>query len=169
MKRILLLIFSAIVMQANAQELAPHVDITKYQGSWYVIALKPTFVDGDWLNTIESYYWNEKKKVYDVVTTYTKKPGGKVKTIKQELLPVEGSNNASWIAKVWLFVRADYSIHKVADDYSWVVVGHPKRKYLYIMSRKPVMDEKLYNELLNYSISLGYKKEDIKKQLQEAR
>ncbi len=150
----------------SAQELAPHVDIQKYQGPWYVIAYIPTFMDKNWINTIESYTWNEEDKVYDVLTTYQKKPGGKQKSLTQTLLPVEGTNNAKWIAKIWFFIRADYSIHKVADDYSWVVMGHEKRKYMYIMSRKPVMDEKLYQELYAYALKLGYKKEDIKRQPQ---
>ncbi len=150
----------------KAQELAPYVDIQKYQGPWYVIAYKPTFMDASWINTIESYTWNTEKGVYDVLTTYTKKPGGERKSISQELLPVKGSNNASWVAKIWWFIRADYSIHKVADDYSWVVMGHPKRKYMYIMSRTPVMDEKLYKELYDFALNLGYKAEDIKRQPQ---
>ncbi len=160
-----ILIFFSLLM--NAQELAPHVDIIKYQGPWYVIAYKPTFMDANWINTIESYTWNEKKQVYDVLTTYNKKPGGKRKSLSQELLPVKGSNGASWIAKIWWFIRADYSIHKVADDYSWVVMGHPKRKYMYIMARTPKMDPTLYKELYNYALSLGYKAEDIKLQPQQ--
>lgn len=168
MKRsFILFILIALSYTMKAQELAPYVDIQKYQGPWYVIAYKPTFLDGNWINTIESYTWCEEKGVYDVLTTYNTKPGGKRKSLKQELIPVKGSQGASWVAKIWWFIRADYSIHKVADDYSWVVMGHPKRKYMYIMARTPKMDENLYQELYKYALSLGYKAEDIKRQPQQ--
>ena len=167
MRPIVVIAALLIPLFMNAQEL-PFVDIERFQGPWYVIGYKPTFMDGNWINTIESYDWDADRKRYDVLTTYRKKPGGKLKSIKQKLLPVENSNNARWIARIWFFIRADYVIYKIADDYSWVVVGHPKQKYLYIMSRTPQMDEQLYDELLRFSLTLGYHEKDIRKQPQES-
>lgn len=166
MKTILFIATLSILTTMSAQTL-PQVDIQKFQGPWYVIGYKPTFMDGSWINTIESYTWDEKEQRYDVLTTYKKSPDGKQKSITQKLLPVENSNNAKWIARIWFFIRADYYIYKIADDYSYVVVGHPKQKYLYIMSRQPVMEDQLYNDLVDFSVELGYKRSDIEKQLQQ--
>lgn len=139
----------------------------KYQGDWYVIGFKPSFLDKNWINIKEHYTWNPEKGYFDVVATYNKKPGGKQKSAKEKVIPVEGSRNSKWIARIGLFIRADYYIYKIADDYSHVVVGHPKQKYLYIMARKPELDEKIYQELVDFSVGLGYKKEDIVKHVQE--
>lgn len=166
MKPIVAIAALLISLFMNAQEL-PFVDIQRFQGPWYVIGYKPTFLDGNWINTIESYDWDAERNRYDVLTTYRKTPGGKLKSITQKLLPVENSNNAFWIARIWFFIRADYVIYKIADDYTWVVVGHPKQKYLYIMSREPVMEETLYEELVQFSLSLGYERDTIRKQPQE--
>jgi apolipoprotein D and lipocalin family protein len=33
--------------------------------------------------------------------------------------------------------KVDYWIIELADDYSYVVVGHPDHKFLFIITRKP--------------------------------
>jgi len=165
-----LLIIALLISSAMKAQTLPEVDLRKYEGDWYVIGYKPSALDKNWINTVESYAWDQQKQLFDVVTTYKKKPDGKQKSITQKLLPVANSNNAKWIARIWLFIRADYVIYKIADDYSYVVVGHPKHKYLYIMARKPQMSEALYDELVNFAVSsLGYSRNDIVKHLQESR
>lgn len=157
-------IFTSILFMTAAlfaQEL-PQVDIQKYQGPWYVIGYKPSPIDKKWHNTIESYSWDADKKWYNTTTTYNKEPGGKIKTKHLKLIPVENTNNAKWIARISFFIRADYIIYKIADDYSYVVIGHPKQKYLYIMARKPEMDEKLYLDLVEFAVKeLHYDASDI--------
>ncbi len=39
------------------------------------------------------------------------------------------------------FVWGDYWILGLPDDYAWVVVGTPDRKYLWILARTPALDE----------------------------
>ena len=169
MKTIIILILLTMSSSILNGQTLPQVDIHQYEGSWFVIGYKPSALDKKWIDTEEIYTWDEKKGRYDVVTKYKKGPGGKQKTITQKLLPVSNSGNARWIARIFLFIRADYVVYKIADDYSYVVVGHPKQKYLYIMSRKPQMNQELYDDLVGFSLTLGYKKEEIVKHVQESR
>jgi apolipoprotein D and lipocalin family protein len=169
MKTSLILLILLTPFSMKAQTL-PEIALKQFEGDWYVIGYKPNRFDKKWINTVEGYTWDAKKNRYDVLTTYNTRRGGRQKSISQKLLPVANSNNARWTARIWLFVNVDYVIYRVADDYSYVVVGHPEQKYLYIMSRKPRMSEELYEELVSFSVSaLGYKREDIRKQLQESR
>lgn len=166
MKKLLLFaIVSCNISVMIAQQTS--IDTGKYQGDWYVIGFKPSFLDKNWINTKEHYTWNTEKGYFDVVATYNKRVGGKQKSAGEKVIPVEGSRNSKWIARIGFFIRADYYIYKIADDYSYVVVGHPKQKYLYIMARKPTMDEKTYQELVDFSVTVGYKKEEIVKHIQE--
>jgi len=56
-------------------------------------------------------------------------------------------------------LNADYEILEVAPDYSWVLIGHPKREMGWLMARDARMDDARYDELLkkfenyNYTIS----------------
>ena len=42
-----------------------------------------------------------------------------------------------------------YWIIDLDEDYKWAVVGHPKRKYLWVLSRTPFMDKKVYEGILH--------------------
>ena len=169
MKTSLILLILLTSFSVKAQ-LLPRIEVKQFEGDWYVIGYKPTRFNKKWINTVKGYTWDAKKNYYDVLTTYNTKQRGRQKSISQKLLPVANSSNAQWTARFWLFVKVDYVIYRIADDYSYVVVGHPKQKYLYIMSRKPQMSEGLYEELVSFAVStLGYKREDIRKQLQESR
>jgi apolipoprotein D and lipocalin family protein len=55
----------------------------------------------------------------------------------------------------WPF-KGKYWIIDLADDYSYAVVGHPNRKYLWILSRTPVMDATVYQQVLNRIAAKGF-------------
>jgi apolipoprotein D and lipocalin family protein len=50
----------------------------------------------------------------------------------------------------------DYWIIDLDPDYRWAVVGEPKRKYLWILSRTPVMDEAVYRQIVSRLPGAGY-------------
>jgi apolipoprotein D and lipocalin family protein len=47
----------------------------------------------------------------------------------------------------WPF-SGDYWIIDLGENYDYAVVGHPNRKYLWILSRTPQMEESLYQSIL---------------------
>jgi len=56
----------------------------------------------------------------------------------------------------FLFFYGDYFVMELDKDYKWAVVGSSSDKYLWILSRKPQMDEELYNDLLYRLKKRGY-------------
>ncbi|MDQ3920158.1 MAG: lipocalin family protein, partial [Acidobacteriota bacterium] len=54
------------------------------------------------------------------------------------------------------FVWGDYQIIELAPDYSHALVGEPGRKYLWILSRTPRMDEATYRRLTERAASEGF-------------
>lgn len=162
MKTLFLCIMAFISTSMIAQTL-PDIDIHRYQGDWYLIGGKPSKLDEGWVDVKENYTWNEKKHRFDVVAFYKTRLGGKEKTMKEKLLPVANSNDAKWTARIGWFIRADYVIYKIAPDYSYVVIGHPERKYLYILARTPQMEDELYRQLVDFAMTLGYMREEIRK------
>ncbi len=150
-------------MLTTAHEPVKQVDLKKYSGSWYVIGYIPTSFDKKWNYTIEKYTLNEKGG-YDIYTTY-KVDDGEVKGVKSKAFIDEKLASKWKVQFVWPF-RADYWVIELADDYSYTVVGHPKHSFLYIMSRKPKMDETLYKEIVARCVEKGYDAKKIRKQLQ---
>jgi apolipoprotein D and lipocalin family protein len=58
----------------------------------------------------------------------------------------------SWLSAVW----GDYWIIDLAPDYSYSVVGTPDRKYLWILSRKPQLDETIYQRIIEQTAARGF-------------
>ncbi|MNR58367.1 outer membrane lipoprotein Blc [compost metagenome] len=56
---------------------------------------------------------------------------------------------------VWPF-KNDYWVIELAEDYSYVVVGHPKHKTLAILSRKPELPKDLLKEIVDRCRQKGY-------------
>jgi lipocalin len=42
------------------------------------------------------------------------------------------------------------------DNYQWAIIGSKSDSYLWILSRKPVIEQKLYDELLQKIKDRGY-------------
>jgi len=147
-------------MKAQTSDQA--INLQQYKGLWYILASKPTSFDKNWTNIKEEYVLND-KGTYNVITYYKKPSNPERKNVKHTLIPRKGNKANLWTDRFNFFVRADYLIHKVSTDYSWAVVGHPKHKYVYILSRTMQMEDNLYNELMEYIVKLGYKKEEVKK------
>jgi apolipoprotein D and lipocalin family protein len=54
------------------------------------------------------------------------------------------------------FVWGDYWIVELDRDYQYAMVGEPSRKYLWILSRRPEMDEATYAALTGRARDLGF-------------
>jgi len=57
----------------------------------------------------------------------------------------------------------NYYIIDLDEDYKWVLVGEPSRKYLWVLSREKTMNKEIYSSLLKTAEENGF---DISKLLQ---
>jgi apolipoprotein D and lipocalin family protein len=141
-----------------------HVNLNMYAGKWYVIGFLPTLFDKNWENTTENYKKNADGTI-SITTTYTKK--GKQHIVHAKGFVDKDSGNSQWkVQYLWPF-KADYRIIELADDYSYTVVGHPDHKFLYIMSRTPVMNEFQYRAILDRCSKKGYDIGRVRRQQQK--
>jgi len=146
-------------------EVVPHVELEKYLGKWYEIAHLPAkFQEG--CNETTATYTLSKDGSISVLNQSTK--NGKMKQAKGKAKVVDKNSNAK--LKVTLFwpLYGDYWIIKLGNDYDYSVVGTPNRKYLWILSRTPQMDDKLYSQLIEYVKSKGFDVNKLIKTIQKA-
>jgi apolipoprotein D and lipocalin family protein len=131
------------------------VDLKRFAGKWYSLYSIPTPFDKNSMQTTTTYTLNN-DGYFNVFTCGKKTTDNDEHTYNSKLFPVEGSGNSKMKAQfLWPF-KIDYWIIDLADDYSYVVVGHPDKKFLFIMSRKPTMDKKLHEELIAKCKAMGY-------------
>lgn len=153
---------TAIINTGIAQTNVNSIDLEKYACKWFVIACIPTSFDKDWNNVTEAYTLNKKGNI-DIYTTYTKGNDQKQKDVRSKGFPNKNSKNISWkVQFVWPF-RADYLIEEIDNNYFYTVVGHPKKKFLYIMNRTGTMGDIQYKEILERCAKKGYDISKIRK------
>lgn len=156
MKSLCLLFIGFLTLSgAMPNKTVSYVDSKRFSGTWYSLYSIPTMFDRGSRETTTHYTLN-KAGYYDVVTTCLKNEKGDLRSVKSKLFRVEGTMAGEMKAQfVWPF-KVDYWVIDLAPDYSWVVIGHPEHKFLFIMSRKPEMDPKLHEEIVARCKAMGY-------------
>jgi apolipoprotein D and lipocalin family protein len=142
----------------DMQELKPvnYVDIQRFMGDWYVIAIIPNFIEKNAVNGIESYRWNEKGYV-DISYTYRiSEPDGKHKKLTMKGFIHDTTSNAEWRVRPFWPLKLPYLVIDLDKDYQYTVIGVPNRKLIWIMSRTKAMDDVTYSEILNRIEQMGY-------------
>lgn len=134
----------------------PFVDLNKYAGKWYEIASFPQRFQKGCNCTTATYTLSDKGFV--VVENRCNKDSvtGKVSYIKGKAFVVKNSGNAKLKVQFFWPFRAKYWIIDLADDYSYAVVSHPNKKYLWILSRTASLDPTIYNGILNRLKEKGF-------------
>jgi len=136
------------------------VDLKRFGGTWYCLYSIPTMFDKG-SREMTTHYTLNKDGYYDVVSTCKKDNDPEIHTFKSKIFPVDGTGNALLKAQFIWPIKVDYWVIGLADDYSYMVVGHPDHRFLFIMSRKPTMDRKLCEQLIARCKAMGYPVEDL--------
>jgi len=134
----------------------PHVDLDRFMGDWYVIAIIPWFFERNNVGTKDIYEARPDGKI-DIRYVYHKKSlDAPRKELKAVARVFNRETNAEWrVQFLWPF-EAPFLIIDLAQDYRYTVIGHPSRDLLWVMARKPVMDEKDYEKVLQGLAEQGY-------------
>src|ERR1017187_9316680 len=136
MFKITALLFTLIFMEiktTNAQELSTvkSVDLKKYAGKWYEIASFPQHFQKGCHCTTAEYTISEKGYVIVENRCNRGTIDGKESYIKGKAFVEVNTGNAKLKVQFFWPFRAKYWIIDLADDYSYAVVSHPNRKYLW--------------------------------------
>jgi len=157
---------------AAAQAPAPlptvaKVDLERYAGTWHEIARLP--------NRFQA------QCVADVTATYTPRPDGAVGVVNRCRTEAGGTDVAEGVAvpqdetrarlKVsflpavlrWLpFGQGDYWVLDLDAQYRWVLVGEPRREYLWVLARDPQMSQDTLQGVLGRAREMGFPVERIR-------
>jgi len=136
----------------------PYVDMDKFSGDWYVIALIPTIFEKDASNGIENYSLDDKGHIR---VKYTYNKGGKDKVMYQKGWIYNTQTNAEWRVRPLWPLKLPYFILELDDNYSYTVIGTNNYDYLWIMARTPQIDHELLDDIINKAVDRGYDRDKI--------
>ncbi|RAI89961.1 lipocalin family protein [Algoriphagus yeomjeoni] len=151
--------------QAQDLETVPYVDLEKYAGEWYEIASFPQFFQKGCTCTKATYTPNEDGTIH-VENSCNLPAKGKTKTSTAKAFVEDGSGNAKLKVQFFWPFKGKYWIIDLAKDYSYAVVGHPNRDYLWILSRTQEMDSATYDGILQRVKEKGFDLSKLEKTVQ---
>ena len=139
--------------EPNALEVVPHVELEKYLGKWYEIAHLPARFQKGCTDTTATYTLS---KDGNIIVLNECIRNGKVKRAKGKAKVVDKNTGAKLkVSFFWPF-SADYWIINLGKGYDYAVIGTPNRKYLWILSRTPQIDDRLFSQLIESVKSKGF-------------
>ena len=130
------------------------LDVPRYLGTWYEIAKFPN--------------WFQKKCASNTKAVYTAKPDGNLRVLNscntasgetseaeglaRQIGPKDSPKLEVRFAPEWLsflpMVWGDYWVIDLDPQYQVAAVSDPRREYLWVLSRTPQLDPKVYADLL---------------------
>ncbi|WP_180082735.1 lipocalin family protein [Acinetobacter sp. YH12201] len=153
--------------QTKPLQTVEKVELDKYLGVWYEVARKPLYFQNKCDRDVTATYTlNENGNVVVDNRCYTKE-GNLAQSIGEAFIenaPFNTKLKVSFLPEAirWLpFGRGDYWVLKLDENYQTVLVGEPRRKYMWVLSRTPQPDQAVVNEYLEYAKSLGYNVGDV--------
>lgn len=135
------------MIDASEPQTVPSVDLARYLGTWYEIARLPMrYEHADFTDITATYSLNADGSVR--VDNRARNGKGEWEESMGEATVVDGSGNAKLRVSFmpgglkWVpFTKGDYWILQLDENYQSALVGSPDRKYLWLLSRQPVMEE----------------------------
>ncbi|MEQ1914965.1 MAG: lipocalin family protein [Sideroxydans sp.] len=141
-KKFLMLLFW-LPCGAFAQPLATveHVDLNRYLGKWYEIASIPQYFQRQCVRDVTAEYALKDGAIS--VTNRCTTATGEISVAQGQARIVDKVSNAKLeVTFVKLFgwryqFGGDYWVIDLAADYRYAVVGHPSRKYAWVLAATP--------------------------------
>ncbi|MCK8600965.1 lipocalin family protein [Desulfoferrobacter suflitae] len=131
------------------------VDLEKYCGKWYEIASFPSWFQRNCHCTTAKY--TLKEGFVEVVNSCRKgSPDGEPTVAVGKARAVAGSSNSRFKVQFQWPFQGDYWVIALDTGYRYAMVGHPQKKYLWILSRTPHLDGRIYQQLLAIAAAKGY-------------
>lgn len=151
---------------AKDPEVIPYLDINKYTGTWYEIALLPNIFQSDCASRSSA--------------KYTRLPNGEIKVENECYTNTGAIKKVSGIARItdpktqsklsvsfvdFLGIRpfwGDYWVLGIGDQYQYSVVGGRDRNYAWILSRTPTLSQADLDNARSILKKNGYRTDKLK-------
>jgi apolipoprotein D and lipocalin family protein len=147
-------------------EVVPFVDVGRYMGVWYEIGRYPNWFQKDCVATTATYTLRPDGNITVLNRCRKKTINGEEKSITGKAWSADKKTNAKLKVRFFWPFSGHYWVIQLDPEYRYAVVGHPKRTYLWILSRTPVMDEETYGRITAKLVEQGYDPDRIIRTLQ---
>ncbi len=157
----------ASIAQSKPLEPIAKVDLERYAGTWYEIAKYPNRFQKQCIGNTTATYTQKSNGRIEVLNKCLRE-GGKMESAVGEAKIADKERNsklkvrfAPGFISFLPFVWANYWIIDLHQNYQYVAIGEPKRKYFWILSRSPQIAETTYYEILDRAEEMGFDRQKV--------
>ncbi len=134
----------------------PKVDLKRYAGTWHEVARYPNYFQRHCARDVTAEYVAQPDGSIKVTNSCVQADGKTEKVVGRATV-VPDSGNAKLKVSFFGPFTGDYWVIALDEkDYSWAVVGHPSRKYLWVLAREPKLPAATYTRILKLISEHGY-------------
>jgi apolipoprotein D and lipocalin family protein len=143
------------------------VDLDRYAGRWYEISRLPHRFQKDCSGNVTAEYVVREDGRLVVINRCSATDGEEIRAEGVARVVDEKTRAKLKVRFAPAFLSAlpmvwgDYWIIDLAPDYSYAVVGHPARKYLWVLAREPSLEDETYRGILERIEAQGYDPDDL--------
>jgi apolipoprotein D and lipocalin family protein len=130
------------------------VDLPRFMGDWYEIAKLPNRFQASCASDTVARYSLQGDGV--AVLNRCRRADGSVDSIRGHADVVAGSGGARLRVSFFWPIYGDYWVLALDGAYEAVLVGEPSRKYAWVLSRSPMLDESRLQAMLARAQALGF-------------
>lgn len=151
---------------ADRPSVVSRVDVERYMGLWYALASIPTTFEKACVQGTTAEYHLLSDGRIEVTNTCLRDDGSEFRAVGRAWVP-DSSDPAKLkvsfvqLLGMWLF-PGDYWILELDPEYRFAVVGHPQRKYGWILSRSPTLPEETLDGIFDRLEAQGYQRADFR-------
>ena len=133
-----------------------HVDLHRYMGDWYVFANIPYALENGKVGSLDRYAMRADGTMDNIFLFRRGSLESPLEQWKGVAWVHNKETNAEWRVQFIWPLRVPYLVVDLDKDYQWSVIGYPSRKLAWVLTRKPVLDERTYQGILQRLKQQGY-------------
>jgi len=131
------------------------VDLVRYAGLWHEAARLPNQFERDCVAATATYTQRQDGLVG--VRNVCTKADGSTSDVDGRAKIVDAETNAKLkVSFFGPFFFGDYWVIDLAPDYSWAIVGEPRGRFLWVLTRAETIDEARKAQLIGRVRAQGY-------------
>lgn len=142
---------------SRTEEIAPvRIDLSRYMGTWRVIACTDNPVEKKFVDATESYSLSDANHIDVTFKWRSETFDAPMQTHRFQGRVERSPSHAVWKMKLFPFFVATYVVIEVAPDYSWAAVAHPSRKFGWLLSRSTTVTDEVWTQAMRAFSTRGY-------------
>ena len=132
-----------------------HVDLQQMQGKWYEIAALPRLTQAGCTATTAEYQLKSANELLVINECHEGSATGPLKRVAARAVATDPDQPGK-LSLDFGFAYGDYWVTDVGEHYEYLVVGHPSRDYLWILSRTRTLPSATLDGVLTRAREKGF-------------